>query len=104
MKDSQFRWRLMDDFVRRFNNYRAQAFIPSEILCVDESISGWYGQGSDWINFGLLYYVVIDRKPENRYEIQDSCWGVSEIMLRLNKFKQDIDYSDTDTDEETIGL
>ena len=83
MKHSQYRWKLVDGFVKRFNDYRAQSFIPSEMICVDESISRWYGQGGDWINFGLSHYVAIDRKPENGCEIQDSCCGVSGIMMRL---------------------
>ena len=44
MKHSQFRWKLVDDFVKRFNDYHAENFIPSEMICVDESISRWYGQ------------------------------------------------------------
>ena len=48
--------------------------------------------------------MVIDRKPENGYEIQDSCCGVGGIMLRLKVVKQDIDYSDIGTDEESTIL
>ena len=29
-------------------------------MCVDESISRWYGQGGDWITIGLPMYVTID--------------------------------------------
>ena len=100
MKHSQFRWRSVDDFVRRFNDYRAENFIPSEMICVDESISRWYGQGGGWINAGLPHYVAIDRKPENGCEIQDSCCGVSGIMMRLKIVKDEEDYSSTDTEEE----
>ena len=39
MKHSQYRWKLVDGFVKRFNDYRAQSFILSEMICVDESIS-----------------------------------------------------------------
>ena len=100
MKYSQFRWRLVDDFVRRFNDYRAENLIPSEMICVDESISWWYGQGSGWINAGLPHYVAIDMKPENYCEIQDSCCGVSGIMMRLKIVKEEEDYSSTYTEEE----
>lgn len=72
---------LVDDFVKRFNDYRASNFIPSEIICVDESISWWYGQGVSWINTELSHYTAIDRKPENGCEIHDSCCGVSGIMV-----------------------
>ena len=75
MKRSQYRWKLVEGFVKRINNFRAQLFIPSEMRCVNESISRWYGQGRDWINFGLPYYVAIDRNPENGCEIQDSYVG-----------------------------
>ena len=104
MKHSQYRWKLVDGFVKRFNDYRAQSFIPSEMICVDESISRWYGQGGDWINFGLPHYVAIDRKPENGCEIQDSCCGVSGIMMRLKVVKQEEDYSDTESDEDSTTL
>ena len=50
MKHSQFRWSLVDDFIKRFNDYRANNFIPSEMICVTESISRWYGQGCGWVN------------------------------------------------------
>ena len=58
MNHSQYRWKLVDGFVKRFNDYRAQSFIPFKIIYVDESISRWYGQGRDWINFGLPHYVA----------------------------------------------
>ena len=101
MKHSQYRLKLVDGFVKRFNDYRAQSFIPSEMICVDESISRWYGQGGDWINFGLPHYVAIDRKPEICCEIQDSCCGVSGIMMRLKVVKQEEDYSNTESDEDS---
>ena len=104
MKHSQYRWKLVDGFVKRFNDYRAQSFIPSEMICVDESISRWYGQGGDWINFGLPHYVAIDRKPENGCEIQDYCCGVSGIMMGLKVVKQEEDYSDTESDEDSTTL
>ena len=71
---------------------------------MDESISRWYDQGGDWINFGLPHYVAIDRKPENGCEIQDSCCGVSGIMMRLKVVKQEEDYSDTESDEDSTTL
>ncbi len=61
----QYRWKLVDDFVTNFNDHRANYFSPSDCICVDESMSRWYGQGGHWINHGLPQYVAIDRKPEN---------------------------------------
>jgi hypothetical protein len=78
-----FRWALVQDFVDRFNEYRKAAFVPGETICVDESMSRWYGQGGSWINHGLPMYIAIDRKPENGCEIQNSACGESGVMLRL---------------------
>ena len=101
MKYSQFKWKLVDDCVRRFNDHRRQAFIPSEMICIDESISKEYEQGDNLINIGLLYYVAINRNHENGCEIKYSCCGVSGIVLRLKHFKQELDYLDTGMNEET---
>jgi Transposase IS4 len=46
-------------------------------------MSKWYGAGGNWINIGLPMYAVIDRKPENGCEIQNSACGRSGVMLRL---------------------
>ncbi len=87
MSSEQYRWRLVDDFVTRFNLYRANNFSPSDLICVDESISRWYGQGGYWINIGLPQYVAIDRKPENGCEIQNAACGRSGIMMQLKIVK-----------------
>jgi heat shock protein HspQ len=83
MTSEQYRWLLVDGFVSAFNKYRREKFSPSDYICVDESISRWYGQGGDWINHGLPMYVAIDRKPENGCEIQDACCGRSGVMIQL---------------------
>ena len=72
MGSEKYRWLLVDGFINNFNLHRARNFIPSEHICVDESISRWYGQGGDWINHGLPMYIAIDRKPDNGCEIQNS--------------------------------
>ena len=82
MKHSQYRWKLIDGFVKRFNNYRAHHFFLQTLICVDESISRWHGQGGDRINVGFPHYVAIDRRPKNCCEIQDSCCRVSGIIMR----------------------
>ena len=81
------RWKLVDDFVDAFNEYRASNYSPSDRICVDESISRWYGLGGHWINCGLPNYVAMDRKPENGCEIQDACDGRSKVMIRLKLVK-----------------
>ena len=104
MKHSQYRWKLIDGFVKRFNNYRVHHFFLQTLICVDESISRWHGQGGDRINVGLPHYVAIDRKPENCCEIQDSCCGVSGIMMKLKVVKQEENCSDIESDEDSSTL
>ena len=58
-------------------------FSPSELICVDESMSRWYGLGGEWLDIGLPTYRAIDRKPENGCEIKKSACGKSGIMMRL---------------------
>ena len=73
--------------MNNINEYRAKYLTPSDIICVDEYISQWYGQGGHWINHGLPMYVVIDRKPKNGCETQNACCGRSTIMMRLRLLK-----------------
>ena len=87
MTSEQYCWRLVDDFVKNFNEHRAQNFFPSDEICVDESMSRWYGQGGHWINHGLPMYVAIDRKPENGCEIQNAACGRSGVIIRLKIVK-----------------
>ena len=56
------RWMHVDDFIADFNHHRRNNFRPTEIICVDESMSRWYGIGGDWINEGLPQYIAMDRK------------------------------------------
>lgn len=87
MQHENYRWLLVDDFVEAFNDHRKNKFVPSELICADESISRWYGQGGSWINLGLPMYVAIDRKPEYGCEIQNICCGRSGVMLKLRLVK-----------------
>ena len=80
---AEHRWMLVDDMVAIFNKHREENFAPSEWICVDESMSRWYGLGGNWINIGLPMYVSIDRKPESGCEIQNAACGISGVMLRL---------------------
>jgi len=83
----QYRWMLIDDFVEYFNEHRKFYVIPGDVICVDESMSRWYGQGGNWINHGLPMYIAIDRKPENGCEIQNAACGRSGIIVKLNLVK-----------------
>jgi Transposase IS4 len=87
MTSEAYRWLLIEDFVANFNEHRAQYFHPGWLVCVDESMSRWYGLGGHWINTGLPMYVSIDRKPEDGMEIQNSCCGLSNIMLQIKLVK-----------------
>jgi len=78
------RWQLINEFVSSINSHRAARVSPSDLICVDESMCKWYGQGGHWILRGLPMYVAIDRKPENGCEIQDAACGRSGIMLNLS--------------------
>ena len=64
-------WKLVEDFVNNFNEYHTQIFSPLDLICADESILWWYGQGDHWINLGLPRYVAIDKKLENGADIQN---------------------------------
>jgi len=87
MSSEHYRWCLVQDFIDRVNEHRVSFFHPSNMICVNESISRWYGLGGSWINKGLPHYVAIDRKPEDGCEIQDSCCGKSNIVMRLKLVK-----------------
>jgi Transposase IS4 len=102
MTHKEHRWLRISDFVDNFNRHRANFFHPASNICVDESMSRWYGQGGDWINKGLPMYVAIDRKPENGCEIQTVACGDSGIMLRLKvvKGKDEDDDLPAELDEE----
>jgi hypothetical protein len=100
MTSSQHRWSLVTGFVEAINSHRKEFFEPSDLICVDESISRWYGLGGSWIDKGLPHYVAIDRKPESGCEIQNSACGRSGVMLQLKLVvsKEDEDFEDVDED------
>jgi Transposase IS4 len=83
MSPERYRWRLIDDFVRRFNEHRLQTVTHSDVVFADETMSKWYGACGRWINEGLPIHVAIARKPENGCEIQKRACGRSGVMLRL---------------------
>jgi hypothetical protein len=66
---------------------KAEKFQPSDFICVEKSISHWYGQGGHWINCGLPMCVVVDRKPDSGCELQNAVCGHSGVMLRLKVVK-----------------
>ena len=82
-----YRWTLVQNFIHNFNEHRQQFFSPSHLICVDESMSLWYGLSGFWIIIGLPQYIAIDRKPENVCEIQNSACGPSGVMFKLKLVK-----------------
>ncbi len=87
MTSERYQWLLVDNFVDNFNDHRARNFIPSDLICIDESISHWYGQEGEWINCRLPHYVHIKRKPKSGCEIQNAACGRSGIMIRIKLVK-----------------
>ena len=87
MSSETYRWKLIEDFIDNFNEHRSSLFLPGWLLCVDESMSRWYGLGGHWINMGLPMYVAIDRKPEDGLEIQNAACAHSGIMYQLKIVK-----------------
>lgn len=99
----QRRWARVNDFVESINAHRSSRVTPADTICVDESISRWYGQGGHWISRGLPMYVAIDRKPENGCEIQDAACGRSGLTLQLRIVTSAADQHANMTAEELAG-
>ena len=77
MSSETYRWMLVQDFVKHFNGHRASFFSPGWLICVDESMSRWYGLGGHWINVGLPMYVWLQWDKGRR---NTSFWvGVSSM-------------------------
>ena len=83
VSSEKYCWSLIDNFVMCLNDHRVLFFTPSHLVCVYESISRWYGQGVLWINHGLPMYVAIRTKSDYGCELQDSCCGVSGVLMPL---------------------
>ena len=60
---------------------------PLDSICVDESMSRWYGIRVNLINSGLPQYIAIDRNLENGCEIQNATDLISSIMMQLKLVK-----------------
>ena len=60
---------------------------PSDSICVDESISRWYGVVEEWTDICLPHYVKIERKPKSGCKIKTACCGKSGILLALELTK-----------------
>ena len=85
------------------NYQRYQLSTPSILLCIDKSISRWYGVGGSWINIRLPSYIAIDQKAKNGCEIQNVVCGKSGVMIRLSVINNEED-SDIRTMEKPDSL
>ena len=85
------RWMLVDDLIEAFNDYRSASYSTSDRICVDKSISRWYGLGGHWIKIGLPNYVAMERNPYNGYVIQDTYNVRSKLMISLILVKVSVD-------------
>jgi len=84
VRDETDRWGVISEFITAINDHRSSQVFPSDSICVDESMSRWYGLGGDWIDIGLPHYVAMDRKPENGCELKTASCGNSGIILRMD--------------------
>jgi hypothetical protein len=50
MSSEWYRWRLIEDLVRRFNEHRLQTMVPSDFVYADETMSKRHGAGGLWVN------------------------------------------------------
>lgn len=63
LTDTEFS--LVSSFLKATNEHGQHYVKPSDHICVDESISRWYGPGGDWIKMGFPRYVDYDFKSQN---------------------------------------
>lgn len=81
----------MESFVEVINRHRCAVVSHLETICVDESISRWYGLGGDWYEIILPHYLKLDRKTESGYELRTSYCANCGIMLKLELMKLAVD-------------
>ena len=91
MHHSTCKYMLVNGFLDNFNKYWALNYVPSDLICVEESMSKWYRIGGHWINMGLPMYAAIDRKTVNACEIQNSCDAIYQVMMQLKLVKLEDD-------------
>ena len=84
-KSHEAHWqKLVEDLVTNFDEYHTQPLSPSDLICADESISRWYGQGGHWINLWLPMCVAMGKQPQNEEDIHNAAYGKSGIIMWLS--------------------
>lgn len=101
------KWKCVEPFIRAFNRHREQNVYASHELCVDESISRWYGLGGSWSRVGCPHILTLDRKPEHGMEIQNIACAITGVMIGLKLVKSaqlsNNDVSGSPVPEDTHG-
>lgn len=78
---------MVSGFLHVINEHREKIVTPSDYICVDESMSRWYGLGGGWIDNGLQHYVALHRKPENVCQTRTAACEEIAMMIRLKVVK-----------------
>ena len=84
----QYHWRLVDDFVKNFNEHRAQIFFHQMRFALTSPCPGGMGKAAIGSTMACqCMLLTIDRKPENGCEIQNTACGRSGVMIQLKVVK-----------------
>jgi hypothetical protein len=76
-------------FIEAFNENMVEAITPGFILVIDEIMSAWKGQSSDFMADGIPHKTLIVRKPEGSgAEIKALGCGETGVLLRLDLMEQ----------------
>jgi hypothetical protein len=78
---------LINYFFVKIYKYPQRTSVPGGHLGADETVIQWYGKGGALFDAGLPMYLALERKPDNRGEIQNIADISSGIMLRLKVVK-----------------
>ena len=79
-------WNLVNYSVEEFsNNWEKNTLRHTKYVLTSQFLMLWI-EGF-WMNICLLFYVEMDIRPEKFLEVQDLCYGVSRLKMRL-KFKK----------------
>ena len=87
-------WKIFDDIITNFNQYCKECFSPYNLICSDDSISRWYGQGGHWVNMCLPMYVATEKNLENGDDIRNAACrrlGITMWIRIVNSARNEAD-------------
>ena len=58
------KWSPVRRLIKGFNEQRAATFYPCWSICVDESMSAWWGKDGNYCSDGMPHDTKIERKPK----------------------------------------